>query len=507
MLTKTTDGNPNEKQQSYVKHFLIYGGGIILLNILPFVLIPIYTRGLTPQEFGALELLNRSQDFLLIIVSLGMSSSLATLFQFRKGDASGQKELYSTGLLCLAISGSSLIGLLLPLRNLLAEALLGERRLESAVAIVLIVTLLECLFQVAMLHLQSSLKSRMYVFFSLARMAVSISAAYILVTRLHLGLYGVLYASLVHTGSSAAVLCFLLVRVVGWHFSRETAVELLRFGVPLVPGAIAMFVLNNGDRYFMRIYCSREDIGIYGLAYRLGSMTNLIILTPFLKIWSVSMVEAANAEGGRQRLGKILTLLMSAVCSAGLALSLFSPYLLAVITPPKYWAASQYVPIVALAYVFFGSTIVLDAAFFTTKRTHFKSIILVASCAFVIPIYALLIKSWGVYGAAWATVSGFAFFSVLTLVFSIRVRPIDIELWKLFGLIAGAASTFLALRWITQPLTKTHFACSVVAILVFVIAIWRLPILDLRDKNELIRFLESYGVRFSKRLGGTEVAV
>jgi O-antigen/teichoic acid export membrane protein len=396
---------------------------------------------------------------------------------------------------------------LLPLRNLLAEALLGEQRLESAVAIVLVVTLIECLFQMAMLHLQSSLKSRAYVSFSLARMGVSIGAAYILVTRMHLGLYGVLYASLIHTGSAALVLCVLVFREVGWHFNRATAIELLRFGVPLVPGAIAMFVLNNGDRYFMRIYCSREDIGIYGLAYRLGSLTNLIILTPFLKIWSVSMVEAANAEDGRRRLGQILTLLMSAVCVAALALSALSPYLLAWITPPKYWVASEYLPVVALAYVFFGSTIVLDAAFFTTKRTYFKSIILVASCAFVIPLYSLLIKRYGVYGAAWSTVGGFAFFAVLTYVFSMKVRPIDVEFWKLAGLISGAASGYLILRSIATPLTITHFICSVVAILLFVIAVWKLPILDPRDKNELIRFIEGYKLQFSRWLGRTEVAV
>lgn len=505
-MTNTT-GTSSEEKRSYVKHFLIYGGGIILLNILPFVLIPIYTRGLTPPEFGALELLNRSQEFLLIIVSLGMSSSLATLFQFRKGDVLGQRELYSTGLLFLAISGSCLIGLLLPLRSLLAEALLGERRLESAVAVVLIVTLLECLFQVAMLHLQSSLKSRAYVSFSLARMGVSITAAYILVTWMHLGLYGVLYASLIHTGSAALVLCFLVFREVGWHFSRATAVELLRFGIPLVPGAIAMFVLNNGDRYFMRIYTSREDIGIYGLAYRLGSITNLVILTPFIKIWSVSMVEAANAEDGRRRLGQILTLLMAAVCTAALALSVLSPYLLALITPPKYWAASEYLPIIALAYVFFGATIVLDAAFFTTKRTYFKSIILVASCAFVIPLYSLLIKRYGVHGAAWATVGGFAFFAMLTYVFSMRVRPIDVEFWKVAGLTSSAALSYLVVRAIAAPLTAPHLICSVLVVLLFMVAVWRLPILDPRDKNELLRFIENYKLQFSRWRDRTEVAV
>src|SRR5437016_5143437 len=87
----------------WIKHFLIYGSGTILLNAIPFFLIPIYTRAVSVSEYGVLELLNRSQDFVLLIITMGMASTLATLYQMEES-RTGKLELYSTAILFLSLT-------------------------------------------------------------------------------------------------------------------------------------------------------------------------------------------------------------------------------------------------------------------------------------------------------------------------------------------------------------------------------------------------------------------
>src|SRR5882762_9128923 len=74
------------KLGAWIKHLLIYGLGVVLMNVLPALLVPIYTYRISPSIYGVLELLNRSQELLLLIFSFGLSSSLITFYQMSKDE-------------------------------------------------------------------------------------------------------------------------------------------------------------------------------------------------------------------------------------------------------------------------------------------------------------------------------------------------------------------------------------------------------------------------------------
>ena len=61
---------------SLVKHTSIYTVGVILSKLVGFVMIPLYTRMLTPADYGVLELMSMTTDVIALLVGLGLSSAV-----------------------------------------------------------------------------------------------------------------------------------------------------------------------------------------------------------------------------------------------------------------------------------------------------------------------------------------------------------------------------------------------------------------------------------------------
>src|SRR5947209_6499175 len=66
--------------QSFLRHALIYGLGTVLVQAASFLLLPIYTRCLTPAEYGALEVLNRFGELVVVFLLFGGIRQAALAF-------------------------------------------------------------------------------------------------------------------------------------------------------------------------------------------------------------------------------------------------------------------------------------------------------------------------------------------------------------------------------------------------------------------------------------------
>lgn len=480
----------------WLKHFLVYGSGVILMNVVPFALIPIYTHAVAPHEYGVLELLNRSQELLLLLVSLGLRSTLLTFYQMEKGSPERQRKLYSTALLFL--TGSSLLMLLGAafFARAGSDLLFGSPTYTQAVLLILAATYFESLFQTAALYLQSELKSSLYVTVFASRAVFSVLVNVVLVSWMGWGLYGILWATVIQTVISTLLLLVYIFSKTGFAFDLALTKDMMRFGLPLVPGAFAMFALNNGDRYFLNIYTTPADVGIYGLGYRLGMITMSLVLMPFGKIWSATMVDISREADGPVRLGRIATYLLAACAFSTLGVSLFTPFVLRLLTTPAYWSAYMVVPIIGAAYIFYSWTVIIDASFYITKKTGYKSLILGLSCLVILPLYAILIQRYGTMGAAWATLGGFAAFAGISAYFGQRVYRIHYEVKRIGMVVAVAAALYLGASLVPPTDWITSIAVRTLACLAYPAILW-VFFATRGEKESLLQLLGS----LKRRLG------
>lgn len=480
----------------WVHHFIVYGLGVILMNALPALMIPIYTYRVTPSIYGVLELLNRSQELLLLIMSFGLRTALLTFYQMKKGEGERQKNVYSTAIQFLCVFGLALTGIALVCSREISQLLFHSHLYTYAVVMILVGTYFEMVFQMSVLYLQSELKSTAYVSVLVTRSIAAILLNLVLVYWLRWGLAGILLATLTHTVVYAVATLIYVSRHTGFTCDRTLLKEMLWFGAPIVLGTFASFVLNNGDRYFLNIYSTEAAVGIYGLGYRIGMLPMTLILMPFGKIWSVTMVDISNQTDGSLELGRIATYLIAASAFSTLGISLLGPYLVRVLAQNSYWSAARLIPIVGLAYLFYSWTVVMDASFYVTKRTVYKLYIALLACVVVLLLYWLLIPKFGIMGAAWATLGGYLSFAAFTLLFAQRILRIQYE----WSRIAWVMVISTALFFVGDCLPISPYVAGFFARSAFTLA---LPVILLlggfataKERRAIGDYLQSLRLRF-----------
>lgn len=486
----------------WVKHFLVYGSGVVLMNALPILLVPIYTHAITPSEYGVMELLNRTQELVLVFFSLGLRSTLLTLYQIEEGNAERQRALYSTAILLLVVLTLALTVAMIGWREPIGRLLFQRGGYAGYVFLILIATYFETLFQIAALYLQSELKSTMYVFTFVSRAVFSIVVNLILVTWLKLGLNGVLYAMLVHTITSTTLLLVYVFRHTGIVFRRDLVGEMLRFGLPLVPASVLGMVMNNGDRYFLNAVATQNEVGIYGLGYRLALTAVTVIQMPFGKIWSVVMVKIARQEQGAKDLGRIATYFMMALVFMNLAAGLLAPYAIHILATDAYLDAARVVAIVAAAYVLYSWTIVMDASFYITKRTGYKPLILLIGAVVTTALYFAWIPRYHMLGAAWATLGGYAAFTVATLFYAQRIFFIHYE-WSRLAKLAVLGSALFAVGGLLEPFSISAVLLRTACTLAFLAALFT----NVMSHREERQYLYSHVAEWMRRIRGQQERV
>ncbi len=504
MVQFITSANPTYDEKilmnRWIKHFLVYGFGTILLNAIPFFLIPIYTRAVSVSEYGVLELLNRSQDFVLLVITMGMASTVATLYQM-EDTMEGKLRLYSTAILFL---GMTSLAVLLPLAvasGPISQALFATRQYSLIVNMFLAASYFEIIFQMSALFLQSELKSTLFVGAYSGRAFLSLGLNALFAFVFHMGLFGIALAAVIQTFTAAAVVAGYTLGKTGLHFRGDRIKGMLRFGLPLVPGGFAMFVLNNGDRYFLNAYSTEAIVGIYAVGYKLAAATSTLVLIPFLKLWSVKMVDVSRRPDGPKMIGSIATMVIGATTFVALSITLFAPYVLLVLGNNSYQAAVPIIPIVGCSYILYAWTVLMDTSLYVTKRTDLKPVGLISSCVVILPAYYFLIRHFGMMGAAWATLAGFSVFALINYNIAQRVYRVQYEFGRMIKVVAIAGAALLASMW-SQSTSFTHLGFRIVLVLAFLLSVW---VLVIRQEEKAFAIAQ-WQSGLSKLRGGSAMA-
>ena len=205
------------------------------------------------------------------------------------------------------------------------------------------------------------------------------------------------------------------------------------YGFPVSAAMILALVLASSDRFMIAWFLNEASVGAYHAAYSLSNRTLDIIFLWLAAAGGPAMVMALE-RGGREALAKaareqVSTILLITIpAAAGLAL-VARPLAEVMVGEGLREAAAQVTPWIALAGLFGGlATHYLLQAFTLGHRTK---LLLLASCVPVIANLALnfvLIPRFGLIGAAWSTAATYAFAAAAYWTLGRRAMPLPIPI-------------------------------------------------------------------------------
>jgi O-antigen/teichoic acid export membrane protein len=418
------------------RHSAIYGIGGLVSRVIAVLLLPVYTHYLTPADYGKIETLLALTTVMGLVLRAGITSAFFR-FYFDVDDDEGRLRVLRTSF-WFTMGGATVgLALLLALAEPVSTLLFGTSDaadLVRAAGVALWATVnyeqLTALFRVEE-------RSVAFVCASLANIFLTIGLTLLLVVALEKGPIGVIVGNF--SGTLIVYLALLGYRrdQLGLQFDRGLLREMNRFGVPLVPTALFLWVTNFSDRFFLVWLADVAEAGVYSVGVRVASAM-VLLLTAFRTAWPAFAYSIKDETEARRTYAYVLTYLTLVTAWVALALTLFSPWLVDLLAASTFQEASRVVGPLAFSTVAYAAYIVVAIGVGRVRRTQFNWVVTGVAAAVNIALNLALIPPYGMMGAAIATVAAYSTMAVGMAWWSQRLYPVPYQ-WRRVATAAAAA--------------------------------------------------------------------
>ena len=327
----------------------------------------VYTAFLTTTAYGLLEVLEVVTYVFGALVGINLGSALA--YFYAKADTEEDRlATIHTATLGAHMIGAAAIAVGWFVSPLLSRLLFQTPDYTIHCRVTFINFSLAFAQEMGLALLRVQNRSALYVRILTARLVVLIGINVTLLAVFHLGALAMLLGT---TISSLLVTLYLDARNllgVRWHFQFRLLKQQLKYAYPLGLSAVGMTFIHSGDRFFLQRFASLSEVGLYGIAYKFGTLAGYIQPT-FETYWNAQVFHVMKQESGERDYVRTMTYFALVSAAAAVVVGLFSQPLVRVMTPKAYQEAMTLSPLIAACYAWRGVGDYFRNAFALHRKT------------------------------------------------------------------------------------------------------------------------------------------
>ncbi len=458
--------------------------------------IPVYTRLLTPADYGVLELLDLTS--FLIAALIGSNFGLAVFYYYAAGrDDRERGAVISTAYLGSYILSALPAALGWAAPGFLSQFVFGTRDYALHVRIVLSTVALSFPAEVGLCVLRAMDRARTYMILSVCRILLGLLLSILLLVQFQAGVLALLWSSLAVTAMSALLAGWMCLPFLRHALQLPLFLKQLRYSWPLSVSALASLILDFGDRYVLQRNVSMADLGIYGLAYKFGMIVAFASLV-FNQYWKPKMFSVVQSPGGDALYVRVFTYYLLALTSLVIGLTMFGLPLLHIAVGKDFLGAVDLIPWLAVLYLIRAAGDFFRNAFYLERATAREAQVTWLGAVVCLAGYFLLIPSWKLWGAILATGISFIFMFAAGHRMAQTMRPFPFEYRRLL-LAAGAGLALILVRMSLNPANPgVQLALGLALALLFPALLWKAGWFEQHEKELLAEALQKARRRLSR---------
>ena len=423
------------------KHSVVYGLGGLVSRVLAVLLLPLYTRYLSTSDYGEVETLIAATAVLSIILRFGISNAFFR-FYFDSPDPAKRVTVLRTSFWFTITMATVGLAIGFAFAPQISQLLFGNGNEVNLVRAAFVGLWAQMNYEQMTALFRVEERSVAFVIASIANILITVGATLVLVVALDKGPMGVIVGNFIGTLIVYLVLLGYRREQLGLEFDRKLFRAMNRFGMPLVPSALFLWVTNFADRFILLKLVDASEVGLYSVGVRIASAM-ILLLTAFRTAWPAFAYSIEREDEAKSAYGFVLTYLVLISTWVATALALLSPWLVRWLAAPEYAAASQVVGPLAFSTVAFAGYIVIAIGVGRARRTQFNWVVSGLAAVVNIGLCFALIPSRGMMGAAIATVVSYVIMFVAMTWWSQRVYPVPYQ-WRRVATAAGVGVALVA---------------------------------------------------------------
>ncbi len=456
------------------KHSSIYSIGLILTSFLSIILLPVYTKYLTPSDYGILSLCDLFKSFSVLIVMCGIQSAFTRYYHYYD-DNRKRLCIYNTALIFSLCVDILLFLITFSFSSVISYYLLGTYKYKDYIRIISFVFLFLGIKNINLAYFATNKQSILRTIFQVLISYLGAFLTLLMLIYYHFGIKSFLYSDLIVSILVVIISLYILFQKVNFRLiSFSYLKSMLQYGIPLVPALIFANFMHNIDQYLLRLFKGLNIVGIYAIAYKFPFMLNNLFLVSLNTIWGTALIyDIAKNKNSDYIFSRIATYCMLVYIYGMFCLSVMSPIIVKLLVAKEYLSAYKYIPIICLGLVPYAFHSFLSVGVKIKLETWYIPITFFVGCLSNLILNYFLIPKYGAIGASWSTFFSYSIFAIVSYILYSRSYKITFEWNRLSKLLIIAillylVSEFLDIKYFIIRLIIKIFICISFPIILYI---------------------------------------
>ena len=418
-----------------------YTAASILSKVIAVALLPLYTRYLTTEDYGAAEILFAAVVTASIIVRLGLIEAILRFYYLPDEDPKRVVSSTFAGLFWLSTLGALVaLPFAAPLSELLLphpEKLGGSAPELVRIAIVGLWVLTMWEYMLTLFRLEE--RARAFFVTTILNVVAAIALTVVLVVGREEGARGLLIGSYASGAAFVVVLIALQWRRLSLRFDPALLRRLFRFGLPTMPAEVSLYALNFVDRLIIVRSLGLAEAGLYSLGVKFAQAVNVLV-RGFQLAWPPLAYSIRDDDEARRTYATVVTLFVAGCAFVVTGMWLFSRWIVRALAAPKFFDSYEVIGLIAAAVTLYALYLVLVVILGRTGRTEFNLPAAIAALVVNVALNLLLVPQLEIVGAALALVASYLVVLGLMYVFTQRLFRVPYEWGRLLRVVLSVAA-------------------------------------------------------------------
>jgi O-antigen/teichoic acid export membrane protein len=380
------------------KNTLFYTIGSVLPQAAGFILLPIYAKFLSPEDFGIIGSMQALQTFLVIIFTLSIDKSVVRLYW--DYNEIKRKEFLGTMTITIIIISSVMMLLFYMSRSFIGD-IFEKINFYPFYFYTALTTFISSFQLIPKKYLLLSERSISFVLLSLLQFATNAVFTILLVVFFKNGAEGFILGSFYGVALTAPIFIYLTFKYVRFKFNKEFFKESLKFSLPMIPPFLTTWMVTWSNRIFIERFLSLESVGYYSLSVRIAGIIS-IFSAAFNNAYNPVFFRLANSSNQKaavNTLRKYNYVYIIYVLLLCFSISLFSKDLILMFFDEKYIEIYYIIPLVSFGYFWSQLTGIVSRSFQQSKQMKLNMYISFSTGFINLILNYFLIDFFGIWGA------------------------------------------------------------------------------------------------------------
>jgi O-antigen/teichoic acid export membrane protein len=408
--------------KSLFRDSILYTLSTVLTRGLNLLLLPLYTRYLSPDEFGLVDYFVALGAVISVILTLEIGQGLARYIPENMDNIVQKKSYASTNLWFISIVYSLIFLLVFIYSDFLALALFKNIKFAHLLIAMTLSISISAIISVLNSQLRWELRANASAALSVFLAISTVGFALLFVVIMGLGVQGVIYSQIFGGVLTLIPAVYITRSSFGFDFDMQAFRRMLSFSIPLVPSSLAVISLNYFDRIVLKELMTLSDLGVYVFAQKISLIVSLAMIG-----FRSALTPLIYANYKKTSTPKEIAIIFQYFCLTSLCLivfiSFYAPEIVALMGATEYAAASEFVPYLAFS-VLLSSMYIFAPGLDIAKKTSIISIISISTGLINIILINVLVSNFGVKGAAISSIVSFSIFFAVYMQQSQRLYPV-----------------------------------------------------------------------------------